>query len=215
MRQVIRVIMAELQRIASHLFWLSTHVLDVSGTGMSLLMYATRERERILDLFEMVCGARLTVSYIRVGGVWKDLPPAFLTSAGRLRTRHARQIDDYEKMLTDAPLWDERLEGIGKLTRDEVINMGLTGPMLRGSGVDWDLRRDMPYGGYENYDFKVPVYTDGDCYARYLVRMEEMRQSLRIIEQAMDNLPDGRLQDRRPQGEPAARAPSWTSAWRR
>jgi NADH:ubiquinone oxidoreductase subunit D len=94
-------------------------------------------------------------------------------------------------MLTDAPIWRERLEGIGTLTRDEVINMGLTGPMLRGSGVDWDLRRDMPYGGYENYDFKVPVHTDGDCYARYLVRMEEMRQSLRIIDQALNSLPDG------------------------
>ena len=189
--QVIRVIMTELQRIASHLFWLSTHVLDVSGTGMSLLMYATRERERILDLFEMVCGARLTVSYIRLGGVYKDLPDAFLGHvADFLRAMPAR-LDDYERMLTEAPLWDIRLRGIGVLGRDEVINMGLTGPMLRGSGVDWDLRRDMPYGGFENYDFKVPVATDGDCYARYLVRMEEMRQSLRIIDQAMKNLPDG------------------------
>ncbi len=108
-------------------------------------------------------------------------------------------IDDYEAMLTAGPLWQERLEGIGKLTREEVINMGLTGPMLRGSGVDWDLRRDMPYGGYENYDFKVPVATEGDCYARYLVRMEEMRQSVRIIEQAIKNLPDGlyRTDDRK------------------
>ena len=197
--KVIRVIMAELQRIASHLFWLSTHVLDVSGTGMSLLMYATNERERILDLFEMVCGARLTLSYIRVGGVWKDLPDAFITNLRDLLAILPRQFDDYESMLTSAPLWDERLQGIGKLTRAEVINMGLTGPMLRGSGVDWDLRRDMPYGGYENYDFVVPVQTDGDCYARYLVRMEEMRQSVRIIEQALKNLPDGlyRADDRK------------------
>jgi NADH dehydrogenase I D subunit len=197
--QTIRIIMTELQRIASHLFWLSTHALDVSGTGMSLLMYATRERERILDLFEMVCGARLTVSYIRPGGVWKDLPPAFLTNLADFVRVMPAKLDDYEKMLTEAPIWDVRLRGIGKLTRDEVINMGLTGPMLRGSGVDWDLRRDMPYGGYENYDFKVPVYTDGDCYARYLVRMEEMRQSLRIIEQAMKNLPDGpyKVEDRK------------------
>jgi len=189
--QVIRVIMGELQRIASHLFWLSTHALDVSGTGMSLLMYATRERERILDLFEMACGARLTVSYIRVGGVWKDLPPAFLTHLADFLRLMPSMIDDYEKMLTDGPLWEMRLRGIGKLTRDQVINMGLTGPMLRGSGVDWDLRRDMPYGGYENYDFKVPVASEGDCFARYVVRMEEMRQSLRIIAQGVQNLPDG------------------------
>ncbi len=189
--QVIRVIMGELQRIASHLFWLSTHVLDVSGTGMSLLMYATRERERILDLFEMVCGARLTTSYIRVGGVWRDLPPAFLDRLGEFLRVMPGYVDDYEAMLTSGPLWRERLEGIGVLSRDEVINMGLTGPMLRGSGVDWDLRRDMPYGGYENYDFQVPVSQGCDCYARYVVRMEEMRQSLRIIQQAVANLPDG------------------------
>ncbi|MCB0128193.1 MAG: NADH-quinone oxidoreductase subunit D, partial [Caldilineaceae bacterium] len=189
--QVIRVIMAELQRISSHLFWLSTHVLDVSGTGMSLLMYATRERERILDLFEMVCGARLTVSYIRVGGVWKDLPPVFLEHLRDFVALMPGQIDEYEAMLTSGPLWRERLEGIGHISRADAINMGLTGPMLRGSGIDWDLRRDMPYSGYENYDFKVPVYTEGDCYVRYLLRLEEMRQSLRIIEQAINNLPDG------------------------
>lgn len=189
--QVIRVLMAELQRISSHLFWLSTHALDVSGTGMSLLMYATRERERILDLFEMACGARLTVSYIRVGGVWKDLPPAFLTHLKDFVALMPSQIDEYESMLTSGPLWRERLEGIGHISRADAINMGLTGPMLRGSGIDWDLRRDMPYSGYENYDFKVPVYTEGDCYARYLLRLEEMRQSVRIIEQAIANLPDG------------------------
>jgi len=189
--RIIRIIMAELQRISSHLFWLSTHVLDVSGTGMSLLMYATRERERILDLFEMVCGARLTVSYIRVGGVWKDLPPAFLTNLRNFIELMPQQIDEYEAMLTSGPLWRERLEGIGHISREEAINMGLTGPMLRGSGVDWDLRRDMPYGGYEHFDFKVPVATEGDCYVRYLLRMEEMRQSIRIITQAINNLPDG------------------------
>jgi len=189
--QVIRVIMAELQRLASHLFWLSTHVLDISGTGMSLLMYATRERERILDLFEMAAGARLTVSYIRIGGVWKDLPPAFIDHLREFLKVMPGYIDDYEEMLTHGPVWQERLEGIGRLSREEAINMGMTGPMLRGSGVDWDLRRDAPYSGYENYDFIVPVSNDGDCYGRYVVRMEEMRQSLRIIEQALNNLPDG------------------------
>jgi len=197
--QVLRVMMAELQRIASHLFWLSTHVLDVSGTGMALLMYATRERERILDLFEMACGARLTVGYMRVGGVSRDIPPAFLGHLDEFLQAMPVRIDEYEAMLTSGPLWEERLRGIGKLTRAEVIDMGLTGPMLRGSGVDWDLRRDAPYSGYENYDFKVPVFTEGDCFARYLVRMEEMRQSLRIIRQTIDNLPDGphRIEDRK------------------
>jgi NADH:ubiquinone oxidoreductase subunit D len=206
--KVLRVIMAELQRIAAHLFWLSTHVLDVSGTGMSLLMYATRERERILDLFEMVCGARITLSYIRIGGVWKDVPPAFLTNLRQLLAMLPRQFDDYERMLTGVPLWQERLEGIGKLSRAEVINMGLTGPMLRGSGVDWDLRRDMPYGDYDQYEFEVPVLNEGDDYARYLVRMAEMRQSVRILEQAVARLPEGlfRTDDRKIS---PPRAPSW------
>jgi NADH dehydrogenase I D subunit len=204
--QVLRVMMAELQRLASHLFWLSTHVLDVSGTGMALLMYATRDRERILDLFEMACGARLTVGYMRVGGVSRDIPPAFIGHLEEFLAATAVRLDQYEAMLTHGPLWEERLRDIGKLTRAEVINLGLTGPMLRGSGVDWDLRRDMPYSGYENYDFKVPVFTDGDCYARYLVRMEEMRQSLRIIRQTIDNLPPGpyRVEDRKVTPPPRA-----------
>ena len=197
--QVIRVMVGELQRIASHLFWLGTHVMDVSGTGMSIMMYATRERERILDLFEMLCGARITLSYVRIGGVWKDLPPSFITNLRELLAVLPGYFDEYERILTDSPIWRERLEGIGVLRREDVINMGLTGVMLRGSGVDWDLRRDSPYGGYENYDFKVPVETAGDSFARYLVRMEEMRQSARIVQQALDNLPDGpyRTDDRK------------------
>jgi NADH dehydrogenase I D subunit len=189
--QVIRVLMAELQRISAHLFWLGTHAMDVSGTGLALMMYVTRERERILDLFEMVCGARLTVSYIRIGGVWKDLPPAFVPNLRDLLAVLPRYLDDYEDMMSKSPAWRERLEGIGYLSREDAINMGLTGPMLRGSGVDWDLRRDAPYSGYENYDFKVAVQTGGDCLARYFLRIEEMRQSVRIIEQAIKNLPDG------------------------
>lgn len=189
--QVIRVIMSELQRLASHLFWLATHSLDLAGAGLSTMMYATRERERILDLFEMVCGARLTTSYIRVGGVWRDLPPAFMSNVNDFIRVMPGKIDEYERMLGTGPLWRERLEGIGKVSRETAIDMGLTGPMLRGSGVDWDLRRDMPYGGYENYDFKVPVSNACDGYGRYHVRVEEMRQSIRIIEQAVANLPDG------------------------
>ncbi len=189
--QVIRIMMSELQRIASHLFWLATHSLDLAGAGLSTMMYATRERERILELFEMVCGARLTVSYIRIGGVWKDLPPAFMDNLKDLIKRLPGYFDEYESMLTNGPVWRERLEGIGYISREDAINMGLSGPMLRGSGVDWDLRRDAPYGGYENYDFTVPVTTAGDSYGRYLLRMQELRQSVRIIEQAIANLPDG------------------------
>lgn len=196
--QVIRVIMAELQRLASHLFWLATHSLDLAGAGLSTMMYATRERERILDLFEMVCGARLTTSYIRIGGVWRDLPAAFLSNLEDFVRIMPAKIDDYERMLGTGPLWRERLENIGVISRETAIDMGLTGPMLRGSGVDWDLRRDAPYGGYENYDFKVPVFTEGDCYARYLVRMEEMRQSLRIIRQCLEHMPAGDYKARHP-----------------
>ncbi len=189
--QVIRVIMAEMQRIASHLFWLATHVLDVSGTGMSLLMYATRERERILDLFEMACGARLTVSYIRIGGVWQDLPDAFVAELKDFLRLMPQKISEYEAMVTEAPLWQERLKGVGHVSAEDALAMGLTGPMLRGSGVDWDLRRDRPYSGYEEYTFEVPTRDSGDCYGRFTLRLEEMRQSVRILEQAVDNLPSG------------------------
>lgn len=189
--QVIRVIMGELQRIASHLFWLSTHALDISGNGMALLMYATREREIILDLFEMASGARLTTSYIRVGGVWRDLPDAFITGLKKFLKIMPGRLKEYDGLIQDSPIWRNRLEGIGYLSREDVQNMGLTGPMLRGSGVDWDLRRDQPYSGYENYDFDVPISTKCDGFGRYEVRMEEMRQSLRIIEQAVAKLPGG------------------------
>ena len=189
--QVIRVIMAEMQRIASHLFWLATHVLDVSGTGMSLLMYATRERERILDLFEMACGARLTVSFIRIGGVWQDLPDAFIAELKDFLRLMPQKIKEYEAMVTEAPLWQERLTGVGYVSAEDALSMGLTGPMLRGSGIDWDLRRDRPYSGYEAYEFEVPTSDSGDCYGRFIIRLEEMRQSVRILEQAVDNLPSG------------------------
>jgi len=204
--QAIRVIMGELQRIASHLFWLSTHVLDISGTGMSLLMYATRERERIIDLFEMVCGARLTTSYIRIGGVWKDLPPAFVEAARSFCDMMSSRIDEYAAMVNDSPIWHTRLDGIGVITPKEALAKGLTGPMLRGSGIDWDLRRDRPYCGYEQYDFEVPVSHRGDGFGRYEVRMEEMRQSLRIVRQALDGLPAGavRADDRKVSPPPRA-----------
>jgi NADH dehydrogenase I D subunit len=189
--QVLRVIMAELQRIASHLVWLGTHVLDAAGVSHALLMYAFREREQILDIFELVSGARLTLSYIRPGGLWRDVPPSFVERVQDfLRTFPAR-IDEYERMITENPVWLGRTLGIGKLTTEQCLSLCVTGPMLRATGMAFDYRKARPYSGYENYDFKVPVMTEGDTYARYLVRVEEMRQSLRIIEQGLANLPDG------------------------
>ncbi len=189
--QAIRVIMAELQRIAAHLVWLATHSLDLSGTIMSLLMYAFREREQILDIFELVCGARLTTSYIRIGGVWQDLPPAFEPKVRDFLAIMPRRLDEYEHMLTDSPIWRKRTVGIGRLTAEQAIALGITGPMLRATGVPYDLRKVRPYSGYDQYDFEIPTATEGDSYARYLVRINEMRQSLRIIQQALDTLPAG------------------------
>ena len=189
--QAIRVIVCELQRIASHLVWLATHALDVGGTGLALLMYAFREREEILDLFEMVCGARLTTSYLRVGGVNWDLPPAFLPQLGDFLRRLPPRFDEYERMLTGNPVWRRRLEGIGILPAEAAISLGVTGPMLRGSGVKYDLRKAQPYGSYDQYDFEIPCYHECDSFARYMVRLDEMRQSHRIVEQAVDRLPAG------------------------
>ncbi len=189
--QTIRVIMAELQRIASHLVWLGTHALDVSGTGHALLMYAFREREEIMDLFEMACGARLTTSYMRIGGVSDDLPPAFIPRMLEFLDVMDKRLVEYENMLDQNPLWRKRLDGIGYLSKKDAIAMGVTGPMLRGSGVKYDLRRARPYCGYEKYDFEIPTSDLGDSYGRYLVRMNEMKQSIRILRQAAAMLPEG------------------------
>jgi NADH dehydrogenase I D subunit len=189
--QVLRVIMAELQRLASHLVWLGTHVMDASGVSHALLMYAFREREQILDIFELVSGARLTTSYIRPGGLWKDVPPSFADRVRDVLTNFPKRIDEYERMVTENPIWKARTVGIGKLTQQQALSLGVTGPMLRATGLAFDYRKARPYSGYENYDFEIPTATEGDVYARYIVRIAEMRQSLRIIQQAMDNLPDG------------------------
>ena len=189
--QVIRVIMVELQRLASHLFWLGTHIMDASGLSHALLMYVLREREQILDILELVSGARLTTSYIRPGGVWKDVPPSFGDRVQDVLQAFPKRINDYERMVTNNPVWKARSIGIGKLTAQQALSLGVTGPLLRGSGVKFDYRKARPYSGYENYDFEIPTATEGDTYARYLVRLEEMRQSLRIIAQGLKNLPDG------------------------
>jgi NADH-quinone oxidoreductase subunit C/D len=189
--QVIRVICVELQRLASHLFWLGTHAMDVSGTIHALLMYALREREQILDIFEMIAGARITLSYIRPGGLFQDVPPAFKDRVQDVVDYFPRRFQEYEKMLTDNPIWRGRLEGVGKLTVDQCLSLGVTGPLIRAAGLPLDLRRIRPYSGYDKYEFDIPTATEGDSMARYFVRLAEMRESIRIISQALKDIPEG------------------------
>ena len=187
--QTIRVILAELQRIASHLVWIGTSSLDLAA--MSVFLYAFREREQILDIFEMVSGQRMMTTYIRPGGLWRDVPEEFEPAVRKFLRIMPRRIDEYERLLTKNPLFLDRVLGIGQLSREDALQYGVTGPQLRASGVNWDLRKNRPYSGYEQYEFDVPVRTEGDIYARYLCRVEEMRQSLRIVRQALEKLPLG------------------------
>jgi NADH dehydrogenase I D subunit len=197
--QYIRVILAELQRIASHLFWLATHAHDVSGTIHSLLMYCLRDRERILDIFEMFCGARLTTTGMSVGGLRQDIPGAFSDAVRAFLPDLRKRLKDYEAMLTRNPIWLSRLKGIGILEAEDAISLGVTGPMLRAAGVAFDLRKAQPYSSYDHFDFDIPIATEADSYARYQVRLREMEQSLRIVDQALNGLPDGpfRTEDRK------------------
>jgi NADH-quinone oxidoreductase subunit D len=187
--QVIRVILSELNRISSHLVWLATHALDLAA--MSVFLYAFREREYLLDVYEMCSGQRLMVSYFRPGGLWRDIPEEFVPAVRQFLDFFPARIADYEALLTNNPIWLDRTKGIGVISGEDAVAWGLTGASLRGSGVDWDIRKTMPYSGYEQYDFDVPVGKNGDVYDRYVCRMEEMRQSLRIVEQALNKLPDG------------------------
>lgn len=187
--QAIRVILAELQRIASHLIWLATSALDVAA--MSVFLYAFREREIILDVLELVSGQRMMTTYIRPGGLWRDVPVEFDAAVRNILDTFPKRIDEYEDLLTKNPLFLDRTMGIGKISAEEAIQWGATGATLRGSGPDWDLRKKRPYSGYEQYDFEVPTATEGDVYARYLVRIREMREALKIVEQALNKLPLG------------------------
>lgn len=187
--QAIRVMMCELQRIASHLVWLGTHALDIGA--MSVMLYCFREREIILDLFERICGARLTVSFFRIGGVAADLPDGYVDSVREFLVYFKARLDEYEGLLTRNRLWLSRTVGIGKINAEEAKNWGLSGPSLRASGVRWDIRKTNPYSGYDKYEFEIPTGTNGDVYDRYLVRIREMRQSVRILEQVLASLPAG------------------------
>ena len=187
--QSIRVILAELERINSHLVWVGTFGLDLAA--MSMFLYAFREREMILDIKELISGQRMMTTYIRPGGVWRDVPVEFEAAVRNFLAYFPKRIDEYEALLTKNPLFLDRLLGIGKLDAATALQHGVTGPMLRASGVNWDLRKARPYMGYEQYDFNVPVASEGDTYARYIVRIQEFRESLKIIEQALNKLPMG------------------------
>ncbi len=186
--QVIRVLLLELQRLAAHLIWIGTQTLDLSGTIHALLEYAFREREMILDIFEMVCGARLTTSYFTTGGVRWDVPPAFARKTLEFVDWFEKRLDEYEVMLTNNPVYRSRLVDIAVIDAEQAIALGCTGPVLRGCGIGYDVRKSAPYCGYEEYDFEIPTETGGDAYSRYKVRVAEMRQSVRIIRQGLKKL---------------------------
>ncbi len=185
----LRVILAELQRIAAHLIWIGTHALDVGA--MTLLFYAFRERETILDIVEHVTGARLTPSFIRIGGLAKDMPPEFEGMVKAFVRDFPRRVDEYETLLTDNIIWRKRTTNVARLSKEDAISYGVTGPVLRASGVYYDVRKAYPYSSYEDFEFEVPMGENGDVFDRYDVRVREMRQSNRIIASAIDRLPDG------------------------
>jgi NADH-quinone oxidoreductase subunit D len=187
--QYLRVIHLELNRIASHLFWLGTSALDLGA--ISMLWYSLRDREMILDLFEMSGGQRLHPRYIQVGGVFEDIPPGFEHKCRQYLAAMPQRIDQYEAILDRNEIVLQRLRGVGVVPVEQLKGLGVTGPLLRAAGVPWDLRKAHPYSSYDHFDFKIPVGTVGDHYDRYRVRMAEMRESLKIVEQALDGLPEG------------------------
>ena len=187
--QYLRVIHLELNRIASHLFWLGTSALDLGA--ISLLWYALRDREKILDIFEMSSGQRLHPRYFQVGGVVEDIPPGFEQKVRAFLPDMASRIDQYEAILDRNEILLQRLKHVGQVPLETLLGLGVTGPLLRAAGHPWDLRKAMPYSSYDHFDFKIPIGTQGDHYDRYRVRMAEMRESLKIVEQALDGLPEG------------------------
>ncbi len=189
--QTIRVLMNEITRIQSHLVWLGTHAMDIGA--LTVFLYCFREREEILRIFEMLAGQRMMTSYFRIGGVSLEPPLDFWGRVRKFLKIMPEKIAEYEALLSGNPIWVSRLKGVGHLSAADAIQLGVTGPPLRASGVDWDLRRDMPYSGYEKYDFKVPTSTVGDVWARYVVRLEEMYESVKIAQQAIDRMPEGRI----------------------
>lgn len=187
--QYLRVMMAELQRIAAHLIWLGTHALDMGA--MTLLFYNFREREEVLRIIEEISGGRITSTYMRIGGVARDLPEGIAEKIREFLKTFPGHIKEYETLLTENVIWMKRTKGIGILSAEDAINWGVTGPTLRGSGVKWDVRKAFPYSSYEEFEFDIPVGPNGDAYDRYFVRLREMEWSSSIVKQALERLPDG------------------------
>jgi NADH-quinone oxidoreductase subunit D len=185
--QYIRVLLTELTRCASHLVWVGTHAIDLGA--MSVFLYGFREREEIMRIFEMISGQRMMTSYFRVGGLALEPPPGYLERIQQFIDRFPGHIDEYETLLTQNRIWMARTQGVGYLSIEDAIALGVSGPLLRASGLGYDVRKFFPYSSYEEFDFDVPTQTAGDCYARYQVRVAELRQSVRIIKQAMEKIP--------------------------
>ena len=197
--QYLRVLVAELQRVASHCLWLGTWCLDMGGAlggGATVFLYCIREREMILDLFEALTGARLLYGFHQIGGTRYDVPPGWVKKCRETVAFIEQRVDEYEAMLEDNPFFLVRTQGVGVVSRELAEDVGLSGPLIRGSGVAYDVRRAEPYSSYEDFDFVVPVETAGDCFARYRVRMVEFRQSIRIVRQVLDGLPEGPISSR-------------------
>jgi NADH-quinone oxidoreductase subunit D len=187
--QWLRVLLNELTRINSHLVWLGTHALDIGA--MTVFLYCFREREEILKIFEMVSGQRMMTSYFRVGGIALEPPIGFFDRVRDFAGYFPEKVDEYENLLTENPIWMMRTKGVARMTAEDAIALGATGPTLRGSGVDIDLRRDMPYSSYEKFQFRVPVSQEGDVFARYMCRVQELRESIGIVRQALNGMPEG------------------------
>ena len=194
--QWMRVLLNELTRLNSHLVWLGSHALDIGA--MSVFLYCFREREDILRLFEAVSGQRMMTSYFRIGGLALEPPLGFLDRVREFVKRFPEKVDEYENLLTTNPIWEMRTKGVAQISAEDAIALGVSGPSLRASGVDWDLRRDMPYSGYENFKFKVPTSKQGDVFARYICRVQEMRESNAIAQQALDGMPEGPIKANAP-----------------
>jgi NADH-quinone oxidoreductase subunit D len=187
--QWLRVLLNELTRINSHLVWLGTYAMDIGA--LTVFLYCFREREEVLRMFEMVSGQRMMTSYFRVGGIALEPPLGFFDRVRDFAGYFPERIDQYENLLTGNPIWTMRTKGVARMTAEDAIGLGATGPTLRGSGVDIDLRRDMPYSSYEKFQFKVPVSQEGDVFARYMCRVQELRESTAIVRQALDGMPEG------------------------
>ena len=187
--QWMRVLMNELTRINSHLVWLGTHALDIGA--MTVFLYCFREREEVLKLFEAISGQRMMTSYFRIGGLALEPPLGFFDRVRKFAGYFSSKVDEYENLLTGNPIWGMRTKGVALLSAEDALALGASGPTLRGSGVDWYLRRDMPYSSYEKFQFNVPVGQDGDVFARYMCRVRELRESNKIVQQALEGMPEG------------------------